>query len=198
MDDPAVNPAELRQALGFIRQINARLGYNRATARALREIAGPTASVLDVCCGSTDFAAHVDGLYVGLDLHAATLGLADEVPRVRANAVTLPFDKGAFDVAVCQMSLHHFDLKTTILVLAEMTRVTRRGWVAADLLRRRRASMWIGMFTMTSSPMVRHDARLSVRQAWSPVEARELAYRSGASYRETFGHRFLMTRRHGG
>ena len=42
----------------------------------------------------------------------------------------------------------------------------------------------------------RHDARVSVKQAFSPAEARQLAVDAGveADYREVFGHRFLLLR----
>ncbi len=195
MDAPDADAADLERSLRFIRRINHALGYNRATARAIREIAGEPNSVLDVCCGSNDFAGATGWPTVGLDFHAGTLACATGT-LVRGDALRLPFADGAFDVGVCQMALHHFDADDAATILREMTRVCRRGWVAADLLRRRRAALWIRLFTLTAGPMVRHDARLSVRQAWSPAEARQLGESVGATYREAFGHRFLLTRIH--
>jgi SAM-dependent methyltransferase len=196
MDAPDADPAALGQSLRFIRRINTTLGYNRATAKVVSAME-PT-SVLDVCCGSCDFRGYTDARYVGLDFHSGTLAFAAKaesgVMLVRGDAMTLPFKNNAFDVAVCQMALHHFDTPTALRLLSEMDRVSRRGWVASDLLRRRRAAMWIWLFTLLSMPMVRHDARLSVRQAWSPTEARELARRSGADFQFAFGHRFILTK----
>ncbi len=197
MDAPDADAASLERSLRYIRRINKMLGYNRATAKAIRRLAGDRPiRVLDVCCGSGDFAAWCDD-YVGLDVHQRTLGLAKPSTLVRGNAMSLPIADGAFDVAVCQMALHHFETKAASALLAEMSRVTTIGWIAADLLRRRRASLWIGLFTLTAGPMVRHDARLSVRQAWAPDQAKTLGRQHGATYRETFGHRFLLTKKHG-
>ena len=195
MDAPDADPRELAGALAFIRRINRLLGYNAATRRAVGELGG--GSVLDVCCGSADF--EHEGAYVGLDFHATTLAVARErrptAALVRGDARALPFGDGSFDVVVCQMALHHFDHGGVRAVCAEMGRVCRVGWVAADLLRRRRAGAWIRLFTLFSPEMVRHDARLSVRQAFSGAEARGLAREVGGVYRGAFGHRFLIVRR---
>lgn len=198
MDAPAADPEALRRALGFIRRINTALGYNAATGKAIEAIGG--GSVLDVACGSADLAEHLAGhRYIGLDLHQTTLGIAQEwqpgAALVRGDALRLPFGDGSMDLAVCQMALHHFETRSAERIVAEMERVSRRGWVVADLLRRRRALGWITLFTLFADPMVRHDARTSVRQAWSPEEARGLGAPYGATFSETFGHRFLLVRR---
>ncbi len=200
MDAADVDPARLRRALAFIRKINRYLRYNATTAQAVGKLGGET--LLDVACGSADFADYtpVGMCYVGLDFHAGTLAIAREwqpgAALVRGDALRLPLADDSVDVAVCQMALHHFDTDDARRLLAEMDRVSRRGWVAADLLRRRRATVWIGLFTMFSDPMVKHDARVSVRQAWSPAEARALGERFGATYRGVLGHRFMLVKRH--
>ena len=198
MDAAAADPAELRRALLFIRRVNRLLRYNAATAKALRSLGGD--SVLDVCCGSADFEAK-GFRYVGLDFHATTLAVARDwrpgATLVRGDALRLPFADGSFDVAVCQLALHHFDTRTAATVLREMDRVSRRGWVVADLLRRRRALAWITLFSLFASPMVRHDARTSVRQGWRRQEVEALCQTAGvaATYRPMFGHRFMLVGR---
>ena len=167
-------------------------------------------SVLDVATGSADLPQEVgrwsrrrgvEIRCVGLDLHPTTLAIArrwaPEIPLVRGDALRLPFADASFDIATCSMFLHHLPTASAAAVLREMERVTRRGWIAADLLRRRRALAWISLFTLFAGTLERHDARLSVKQAWSPAEARALAASAGtpADFRETFGHRFLLVRR---
>ena len=198
MDAAAADPAALRRALSFIRRVNKLLRYNAATAKAVREIGGGT--VLDVCCGSADFDAA--GLrYTGLDFHDTTLSIARQwrpgATLVRGDALRLPFADNSFDVAVCQLALHHFDTAAAATVLREMNRVSRRGWVVADLLRRRRALAWITLFSLFASPMVRHDARTSVRQGWRRPEVEALRKAAGvaATYRPMFGHRFMLVGR---
>ena len=167
-------------------------------------------TLLDVATGSADLPQQIGrwarrrpGLSircVGLDLHPVTLAVArewsPEVPLVRGDALRLPFDDGSFDFATCGMFLHHLPTYSAAQVIREMERVTRRGWIVADLLRRRRALAWISLFTLFAGRLERHDARVSVKQAFSPAEARQLAVDAGveADYREVFGHRFLLLR----
>jgi hypothetical protein len=76
-----------------------------------------------------------------------------------------------------------------------MGRVARRGVIAADLLRHRRAYAWITLFTLASNPMVRHDARVSVAQAFNRAEVLDLRDRAGlqfAQFYRHFGHRFVL------
>ena len=166
-------------------------------------------SLLDIATGSADLPQEIGrwasrrGLSircVGLDLHPATLAVArdwaPEVPLVRGDALRLPFDNASFDFATCGMFLHHLPTESAVQVIREMERVTRRGWIVADLLRRRRALAWISFFTLFAGRLERHDARVSVKQAFSPAEARQLAIdaSAGTQYREVFGHRFLLMR----
>jgi hypothetical protein len=67
--------------------------------------------------------------------------------------------------------------------------------IAADLLRHRRAYAWISLFTLWANPMVRHDARVSVAQAFTRSEVLRMRDAAGlgyARYRRHFGHRFAL------
>jgi SAM-dependent methyltransferase len=204
MDDPAVDPIELRRALRFIRRINAALGYNRAVLRALRQLGcGRGNTLLDIATGSADLPAALQrqGVQaIGIDRHAETLAVAaewaHEVPLIRGDALHLPLPDQSIDFVTANLFLHHLPEAAAVAVLVEMKRVARRGIVVADLLPGRRPLAWITLFTLLSPPMVRHDARTSVRQAFPLNDARRLAAAAGlerATVRRTFGHRFLMT-----
>ena len=220
MDDPAADPAELERSLRFIRRVNAWLGYTRSTLGHLDRFArrwepGRPVRILDVATGSADVPLAVldwarrrrhDVRVVGLDLHARTVAAArravaeagvspDPIEIVQGDATALPFADGAFDYAITSMFLHHLDDDVAVRVLAEMDRVSRRGIVAADLLRRRRAYAWISLLTLAATPMVRHDARASVAQAFTRREVEGLRDRAGvtyARYHKHFGHRFVL------
>jgi hypothetical protein len=76
-----------------------------------------------------------------------------------------------------------------------MDRLARRGVIVADLLRHRRAYAWITAFTLLANPMVRHDARISVKQAFTGPEICALRDQAGlryATYHRHFGHRFVL------
>src|SRR5438067_13824139 len=59
MDEPDVDPGELRRSLAFIRRINQLLGYTQATLKHLEEFSrnwtpGQRIDILDIATGSAD------------------------------------------------------------------------------------------------------------------------------------------------
>jgi len=216
MDDPSADPAQLQRSLRFIRRINFFLGYTRATLRYLQRFSrswkrGQTIRVVDLGTGSGDIPLAIlrwadrrglDVRIVGVERHGATAAIAAahaaDHPRlriVRGDVLAMPFADGAFDYAITAMFLHHLTDEQAVVVLRTMDRLARRGVVIADLLRHRRAYHWIRFFTAFSNPMVRHDASVSVLQAFSEDEAIQLAKRAGLAYLKYhghFGHRFVL------
>lgn len=215
MDAVDIDPQRLLRALRFIRRVNGLLGYTRATLRHLDAMtvdwpADRRLTVLDVATGSADVPdalvswskrRGIEVECVGLDLHEQTLTFAQELsrsdhPLVRGDALQLPFEPGSFDVVMTSMFTHHLPEQSVVHVLREMDRVARVGIVVADLVRSRRAHRWITLFTLFSDPMVRHDARISVRQAFTTPEFEILARNAGIDYaraRPHFGHRFVLS-----
>jgi ubiquinone/menaquinone biosynthesis C-methylase UbiE len=110
-------------------------------------------------------------------------------------ALCLPFESGSFDYAITGLFLHHLSDEQAVNVLQAMDRVSRRGMIVGDLIRNRRAYAWINLLTLWANPMVRHDARVSVAQAFSRAEAETLRDRAGLRYlRYTrhMAHRFTL------
>jgi ubiquinone/menaquinone biosynthesis C-methylase UbiE len=138
---------------------------------------------------------------VGLDLHAATAAAAadgerdDRLRIVRGNALDPPFADHSFDYAITSLFLHHLSDDDAVGVLSNMDRLTRRGVIAGDLLRHKRAYAWIKLLTIGANPMVRHDAAVSVRQAFLEPEIESMRRRAGLNYvrlHQHFGHRFIL------
>jgi ubiquinone/menaquinone biosynthesis C-methylase UbiE len=216
MDEPDVDRARLRHSLSFICLINRMLGYMRATLWHFERLSrtwepGQAIHVLDVATGSADIPRALakwgrrrgfDLRIVGLDRHPLTARFADErtsdIPNIRiirGDALSLPFACDTFDYVITNMFLHHLEDDQIVRALKEMDRVARRGIVAADLLRHRRAYAWITLLTLFSTPMLKHDARLSVAQALTRPEVLEIRRRAGVDYAEYFrhtGHRFVL------
>ena len=216
MDAPGVDRALLDDSLRYIRRVNALLRYTRATMSHLERFSrrwrlGERIDILDVATGSADVPLAIvnwarprgfDVRVVGLDLHETTCDLARAATRhepaieiVRGDALDPPFEPRSFDYALCSMFLHHLSDDDAVRALAAMGQVARRGVIAADILRHRRAYAWITLFTLASNPMVRHDARVSVAQAFNRVEVLELRDRAGlrfAQFHRHFGHRFVL------
>jgi ubiquinone/menaquinone biosynthesis C-methylase UbiE len=216
MDAPGVERALLDDSLRYIRRVNALLRYTRATVSHLAHFSrrwrpGERITILDVATGSADVPLAIvawarprgfDVRVVGLDLHETTCAVAraatlhePAIKIVRGDALDPPFEARSFDYAMCSMFLHHLSDEDAVRALAAMGRVARRGVIAADLLRHRRAYAWITLFTLASNPMVRHDARVSVAQAFNRAEVLDLRDRAGlqfAQFYRHFGHRFIL------
>lgn len=221
MDADEVDPDQLRVSLRFIERINRRLGYTRALISHLNQFArkwnpGETIHILDIATGSADVPRAVltwadrRGFPVqitAIDRQAQTLSIARELsndPRLtllQADALQLPFTEKLFDYVLCSMFLHHLSEKDAIEVIRSADRLSRRGMIIADLLRSRRACFWIWLFTVFSNPMVRHDARVSVTQAFDREEAMQLFRQAGVQspkFRRHFAHRWIAaTEKHG-
>ena len=215
MDRDDVDPRQLRRSLAFIKRVNTLLGYTRATISHLERFSrrwkpGERVEMIDLATGSGDVPRAVlrwasrrgfDVRIVGLDRHAETIAAARDEgddPRftiVQGDALNVPFADGSFDYALTSMFLHHLSDDEAVTVLREMNRLSRRGVIAADLLRHRRAYAWVRALTVFANPMVRHDAAVSVAQAFTREEVLVLRERSGlgfAQYHRHFGHRFVL------
>jgi ubiquinone/menaquinone biosynthesis C-methylase UbiE len=216
MDEEGVDPTQLRAALEFIRRVNSLLGYTRATLSHLKRFSRSwkkreRIDILDLATGSADIprailkwaerAGH-DVHIVGVDRHPVTAREAEEGGRderlriVQGDVFDLPFETGSFAYVLTAMFLHHLEDQQVVEVLRTMGRLARRGVIVADLLRHYRAYAWVCFLTAFSTPMVRHDARVSVGQAFIKKEVLQLRDEAGinfAQYYRHFGHRFVLS-----
>lgn len=215
MDEDRADPEQLRRSLRFIERINHRLGYTRAILGHMELFSKswrgrPTIRIVDLATGSADIPrailkwADERGIHMhitALDRHPVTAKIAAEGPAdprlqiIQADVFDLPFEPRSFDYALCAMFLHHLDEERIVEVLRTMDKLARRGIIAADLLRHRRAYLWIRLLTLFAAPMVRHDACASVRQALTREEVLALRERAGigyAQYHRHPAHRFVL------
>src|ERR1700719_4024948 len=136
MDDPEVYPLELTRNFDDIERANRMFG---GIAPVVREVFSRKAEwVLDVGCGSGDIARALISKarrrgrrleIVCVDHSEAALEIARErtrgEDRIRftgADAMVLPFPDNSFDVATCNLTLHHFNPDEAGLVLRELRR----------------------------------------------------------------------------
>lgn len=215
MDEARADSEELRRSLRFIERINRQLGYTRAIIGHLERFSKtwrgkPKIRIVDLATGSADIPRAilkwadergVDVRITAVERHPLTARIAAEGPVdprlqiVQADVFDLPFEARSFDYALCAMFLHHLDEERIVEALRTMDRLARRGIIAADLLRHRRAYLWIRLMTLFSTPMVRHDACVSVRQALTREEVLALRDRAGvgyAQYHRHSAHRFVL------
>ena len=199
MDLPGQDEHALREDLKSLAWINRTFGGRRAVERVFRRLANGSRRLVlvDLCAGYGDHGRNLldvakerrqDVNIVAVDFQFQTLKIAREATPaaekmffVQADARQLPFRTKAVDLAFCSLALHHFAEPDAVQVLKEMGRVGRFGTACVDLARSRLAA--IGIWFMTTflirDPMVRHDARLSVRRAFTESELRSLAGQAG-------------------
>ncbi len=184
----------------FLREIsfiNRNLGDVRALKKTLfREIENKNLdefSVLDVGAGSGEFLREIakfarktkrkTKLY-GLELNeiSAKSILSEskdygEISAIRGDALHLPFAENSFDYAICSLFTHHFLDAQIIEILAEMSRVSRRGIFVIDLHRHPFAYIFYKLFckAFRISNLVTEDGSLSVLRSFKPHELRRLA-----------------------
>lgn len=204
MDEPDVDPRELERALRDLRVVNRWFGGGGAAVEAGMEALkgfareGVAITVLDLCTGSADIPvallgrARRSGLdlrIVATDLHPGAVRAARSrtaaEPDIRvesADALDLPYPTGAFDLVMCHTALHHFDEAAAVRLLAGMRRVAARAVVVTDLRRGRLALASVALLAATlwrGHPVTRHDSVVSVRAAFTPQEALDLAHAAG-------------------
>ncbi|MCZ6835075.1 MAG: methyltransferase domain-containing protein [Planctomycetota bacterium] len=220
MDEPDADRAELDRSLKFIRHVNAKLGGTKALLGYLKKQAldwpkDRPIRVLDVGTGSADIPLAVakwakksghDVRITGIDFHPTTLDLAREhvgdeeaIELKQCDALKLMdhFEPGSFDYAHAGMFLHHLPDIEVMTMLRIMDRLTTRALIWNDLIRSLVGKVGVRLMVLApgTTPMVKHDAIVSVAKGFSVREARDLAKRAdlpGVSVRTHLFHRFTL------
>ncbi|RPI88116.1 MAG: methyltransferase domain-containing protein [Planctomycetaceae bacterium] len=219
MDQPGLDVALHRQALGALRRVN----WLSRTADSLWEPIVELASqhseadltLVDVACGGGDVAcrlaqrAQTARLRLNVsacDVSPAAIDFARRQP-VRDLPKPLEFFQhdvlstplpGTWDVVTCTLFLHHLNEAEAVTLLTRMAAAARRLVIINDL-RRTRVGFWMAHAAarlLTRSPVVRVDAPLSVAAALTLAEVRQLADRcgwNGYSLRKIWPERFLLS-----
>ncbi len=195
MDDPGVDARDLAANFDDIERANRYFGGTRPVVAAV--FARDAQRVLDVGCGSADIpralvrAARARGRtldVVALDTSEAVLAIARArtpaafpIAYVRADGGALPFDDGAFDIATCNLALHHFEPSAAVALLRELRRVSALTPLVCDLVRSRIGYVAAELFArvLAKNRLSKHDAPLSMRRAYVPSEALALARTAG-------------------
>lgn len=199
MDLPNPDPKDLEDDLTNLGIINRWFGGTKAMLAALRRLVGEaeTFTVIDLATGYGDHPRNMvkwasnQGKrcqVVAVDNQMDTLLMAREasrgVPQVRfvqADARQLPFKEGASDFSFCCLALHHFSETDAVKVMRECRRVARQGTAILDLARSRLAyaAVWLLTQFILTAKMTKHDARMSIRRAFTGQELKILAHQGG-------------------
>lgn len=199
MDLPSPDPKDLRDDLENLEWFNTTFGATKALLGLLAPIVGGLQrfTLIDLCSGYADMARHIVGwargrgreaFVIAVDNQPPTLEMAREatgrelpIVFVQADVRRLPFKDGAADVVMSSLALHHFSEEEAAGLLAEKERVARRSALCLDLVRSRLAYACVWSLTqfIVRAKMTRHDARMSIRRAFTGQELKNLADSAG-------------------
>lgn len=187
LDNPAADPALVRESLRNIARSNRWFGGRAAARYGLRRLlegagAGPF-RLFDIGTGLGDLPAHLHrwGASRGLELQvtacdlsptAAALATARGVPTAVSCASALPLADGGADIVLLSQVLHHFNPASAVRLLRECRRVARIGLVVTDLARSRlaQAGFWLGATVLRFDRHTRRDGVTSLQRGYDGAE----------------------------
>lgn len=195
IDGHVESVTQLEGSFRDIALANRFFGGTAAARYAFRDV--PARTVLDVATGIADIPASLarDARKRGKDLRILCSDNNEQLVRyareryggdsrlsfIVADGKRLQFADGAFDVAMCNLALHHFDPPVAVEMLRELRRVSRLTPIVTDLLRSPLSYASTLIFTrlFSRNPLTRHDGPLSARRAYTLDEAQALALAAG-------------------
>lgn len=217
MDDPALDPREHARALVGLARINRWTGSAGMLWPTLREEArslGRPLRLLDVATGSGDIPVSLAkrALRTGIKLDVSGCDVSETAIVAATRRATKANVKATFfrhdvlidplptgyDIITASLFLHHLTEDDVIRVLKTMADAAGRMVVISDLSRSSLnwGFVWIGCRVLSRSPVVHFDGPVSVKAAFTPKEASELATRAGligATVTPRFPCRWLLT-----
>lgn len=197
IDLPGLDPALLREELQMLEAMNRRLqGHQLVLDYVQRFLGSPrmkALSILDLGTGAADIPRAIAGwarkhelavTITAVDCNPKILEIAREScrdwPEIRLeqhDMRALPYAPHSFDLVICSLALHHFDAADSVVILRQINKISRVGYLVNDLRRNWLAigAMELLGLTVFRNRVFRHDARQSCRAAFTVGELRRLA-----------------------
>jgi 2-polyprenyl-3-methyl-5-hydroxy-6-metoxy-1,4-benzoquinol methylase len=214
MDDLNCEGEIVDQTLRELDVINRWLGGNYVTidgvARLLAQVdKGTPVSVADIGCGGGDMVHRLASwlrrqgrsfTVTGIDANPGIVRFAeanspsgDNILFKVMNVMDPSFEKQRFDIIVATLFTHHFTRDQLIRLFKLLSRQTSIGFVINDIHRHALAYHSIRILTLlfSRSPMVKYDAPLSVRRAFTRHELEDILRNAGI-YRYTLSWKWAF------
>ena len=201
MDDLESSGPVLQQTLKELKTINRWLGGNQVTLTGLKKLMSQKPQAVyhltDMGCGGGDMIrimsdwAQKEKIIVnfeGIDANANIIALAKQrqkdLPDVQwkvQNVFDPEFQDDPCDIVTCTLFTHHFTDHELVTLLQGIRKKARIGLVVNDLHRHPFAFHSIRILTafFSKSPMVKHDASLSVLRSFSREDWEKILHMAG-------------------
>lgn len=214
MDGQDFGQREVEQTFRFLPGVNRWFGGIRPALSFFRGESrewkpGETIRILDAGCGIGDVAVALvrwgrrAGYCLeiqGVDHHPLVVELAREncrdYPEISiACRDVLDIEGETYDYVHASQFVHHFPDEKVVPLLRHLLSLGRRKVVINDLVRAPLAYLATWVFTLWTSPVFRHDARISVRRGFRLGELARLLREGGLEefrLKNHFFYRFLL------
>lgn len=201
MDDLTCSGPVVRRTLRELEVINARLGGNRVTLDGVRELVKSVPphplTLADLGCGGGDIARMLLSEFertgqaiavTGVDANPEIVAIAaehhgDRIHFVAMDIFSEEFRCMEFDIVTATLFFHHFTSEQLVGFIKQLLTQVKVGVVINDIHRHWLAYHSIRILTgvFSRSPMVRHDAPVSVMRAFTRKELKEILDAAGAT-----------------
>lgn len=200
LDTDSGSPSEVAASLGDLRRINRWFGGIATTEEMIVRVAGEiqvsSLSLLEIAAGSGYVSEivrqrlHNRGLNLQVTLlDRAPSHLGNGTLAVVGDALALPFRDASFDLLGCNLFAHHLSPEELPQFVDEALRVCRVAVLINDLVRHPlHMSLVYAGLPLYRSRITRHDAPVSVRQAYTPEEMQALLAQTRATRVEIHRH----------
>jgi hypothetical protein len=202
---------EVKDSLNDVQTVNRYLsGYRVLLHHAEKFLkshkAGRPVTILDAATGSADQPVALAKLarklnipvkIFAIDINFKMIRFAremtaefPEIQLIQCDVLSLPFRENSIDLAINNLSLHHFSWEMAVAILGAIYKISRLGIIVNDLNRSRIAHAAIFLLTrmLTKNRLTRYDAPVSVMNAFTPAEFCDLAEEAGLSKFEVHRH----------
>ncbi|MEX2235686.1 MAG: methyltransferase domain-containing protein [Cyclobacteriaceae bacterium] len=201
MDDLNVSGRDLHQALHELESINYLLGGNYVTLNGLSQLLNKNDAaklhVADLGCGSGDMLKlirrllekrRINATLTGLDANPNVIKFAaantPETCRIQYESLNIfsdEFRARKFDIVLGTLFFHHFTTQQLIAFFKQLKDQVSRGVIINDIHRHwfsYYSIKWLTKF-FSRSPMVKHDAPMSVLRSFHKGELVEILNEAG-------------------
>jgi ubiquinone/menaquinone biosynthesis C-methylase UbiE len=203
LDSDACSPREAQAVVAVLDRVNRWFGGVSTTQKMVTRVAQAAGvkhlSLLEVAAGSGQVPSLVCERLAprGIALDVTLLDMArSHLPggdptaashpgknrSVVANALTMPFGDGAFDLVSCSLFAHHLDPQQLRQFVHEALRVSRRAVLINDLVRHPlHWALAFAGYPMMLNRVAWLDGLTSVRRAYVPKEIRQILSTASSS-----------------